>query len=270
MSDQMRTYFGFTKTPFTREIAPGQLHRHTGHTEAVARISYCIQTRGLGLVTGEVGAGKTVAIRAATSILDGSRHTVIYLGNPTIGTRGIYGSIVTALGGTPRFHKPDLVAQTMSLLDAEETEKAKTSILIIDEAHLLSRDQLEEVRMLTNNEMDSHSQIAVLLVGQPTLRRMVKLGTFAALDQRITMRAALDGMEAAETKSYIQHHGKLAGREDTLFSDDAIELIHRTSRGMPRAINNLATHALTAAFFAKKSIVDQEATRQAVTEINAE
>ena len=84
------------------------LHRHDTHAEAVARITWCISERGLGVVTGEVGAGKTVAVRAALASLDTSRHTIIYLGNPAIGSRGLYRYIVTALGGVPRFHKAAL------------------------------------------------------------------------------------------------------------------------------------------------------------------
>ena len=106
------------------------LHRHGAHAEAVARIDWCISERGLGVVTGEVGAGKTVAVRAALAGLDTSRHTVIYLGNPAVGGRGLYGCIVTALGGVPRFHKAALIPQTMDLLAAEEHERGRTTILV--------------------------------------------------------------------------------------------------------------------------------------------
>jgi type II secretory pathway predicted ATPase ExeA len=270
MSDQMRAHFGFTKTPFTRNLPPNDLHRHRSHQEATARINWCITERGLGVVTGEVGAGKTVAVRAASANLDASRHQIIYLGNPQIGTIGIYAHIVGALGGIPRFRKNELVAQTMSLLDAEENERDRTTVLIIDEAHLLARDQLEEIRMLTNTDMDSHSPLAVLLVGQPTLRRQIKLGTFAALDQRINVRVTLDGMKPEETTSYIRHHLNLAGRSTPVFTDDAIGLIHQAARGLPRAVNNLATHALTAAWATKAELVDENAARQAIAEINAD
>ena len=233
MIEKLKSHYGFTKTPFGAALAPQMLHRHGAHAEAVARIDWCISERGLGVVTGEVGAGKTVAVRAALAGLDTSRHTVIYLGNPAVGGRGLYGCIVTALGGIPRFHKAALIPQTMDLLAAEEHERGRTTILVLDEAHLLDADQLEELRLLTNSEMDSHSPFACLLVGQPTLRRRIKLGTFAALDQRITLRYAMNGMTDNETASYIAHHLKLAGRSDTLFSDDAIALIHQVSRGLP-------------------------------------
>ena len=107
--DRLQAHYGFTRTPFGRDLAPQMLHRTAGHGEAVARIDWCIAERALGVITGEVGSGKTVAARAATAGLDTSRHTIIYLGNPAIGARGIYAGIVSALGGVPRFHKASLI-----------------------------------------------------------------------------------------------------------------------------------------------------------------
>lgn len=268
--DRLQAHYGFTRMPFGRALAPGMLHRHTSHAEAVARVSWCISERALGVITGEVGAGKTVAVRAALATLDTSRHTTIYLGNPAVGGRGLYAGIVTALGGTPRFHKAALIPQTTELLAAEEHERGRTVVLILDEAHLLTGDQLEELRLLTNADMDSHSPFACLLVGQPTLRRRIKLGTFAALDQRIALRYTLTQMSAPETKSYLTHHLALAGRSDTLFSDDAIALIHQVGRGVPRAVNNLAVQSLVAAYATNKAIVDESSARAAITEVTTE
>ncbi|MGH3468482.1 MAG: ExeA family protein [Thermocrispum sp.] len=268
--DRLQAHYGFTRMPFGRALAPGMLHRYASHAEAVARVGWCISERALGVVTGEVGAGKTVAIRAALAGLDGSRHTTIYLGNPAIGGRGLYSGIVSTLGGVPRYHKAALIPQTVELLDAEEHERGRTVVLVLDEAHLLGAEQLEELRLLTNADMDSRSPFACVLLGQPTLRRRIKLGTFAALDQRIALRYAMTGMTDTETKSYLAHHLALAGRSDTLFSDDAIDLIHQVSRGLPRAVNNLAVQALVAAFAASKTVVDESCARAAVTEVTTE
>ncbi|MHB8188728.1 MAG: hypothetical protein ACYDDU_22225 [Dermatophilaceae bacterium] len=102
------------------------------------------------------------------------------------------------------------------------------------------------------------------------VRRRIKLGTFAALDQRIALRYAMTGMSEPETKSYLTHHLQLAGRSDTLFSDDAVSLVHQVSRGIPRAVNNLAVQALVAAFATNKTIVDESSARAAVTEVTTE
>jgi type II secretory pathway predicted ATPase ExeA len=268
--ERLQGFYGFTRMPFGRNLAPSMLHRHPSHAEAVARITWCAGEHALGVITGEVGAGKTVAIRAALTALDPTRHTLIYLGNPTIGARGIHHGIVTALGGLPRTHMATLIPQTADALAAEHAERGRTPVLVIDEAHLLDHNQLEGIRMLTNHDMDSASPFACLLVGQPTLRRRIKLGMFAALDQRIALRYTLAPMNPTDTASYLRHHLALAGRTDTLFSDDATALIHQTSRGLPRAVNNLAVQALIAAFAADKAIVDESSTRAAVTEVTTE
>ena len=267
---RLQAHYGFTRMPFGRNLAPGMLHRHRGLGEAIARISWCVDQHALGVITGEVGAGKTVAVRASLAGLDPTRHTIIYLPNPTVGVRGIHHQIVAALGHRPLTHHATLVPQTVDALAVEQAERGRTPVLVIDEAHLLDHDQLESIRMLTNHDMDSSSPFACLLVGQPTLRRRMKLGVLAALDQRIGLRYAMPPMTPEETGSYLRHHITLAGRSDALFSDDATALIHQTSRGYPRAVNNLAVQALVAAFAADKAIVDESSTRAAVAEVTAE
>jgi len=268
--DRLRAHWGFTRMPFAKDLAPSMLHAHRSHAEAVARIGWCVEERVMGVVTGEVGAGKTVAVRAALAGLDVSRHTVIYLGNPTVGMRGLYSTIVATLGGTPRFHRASLIPQAADALAVEEHERGRRVVVVLDEAHMLDADQLEGLRLLTNANMDSHAPFACLLVGQPTLRRRIRLGAFAALDQRVALRYSMTGMDRAETADYVAHHLKLAGRSDTLFSDDALGLIHQVSRGVPWTVNNLAVQSLVAAFADGKAIVDESSARAAVTEVTAE
>ena len=256
----LRAHYGFSKMPFGKDVAPGALHRHAGHLEAVARVGFLVAESAAGVLTGEVGSGKTVALRAAVAGLDSSRHTVVYLANPTIGVRGMHAA----------FHAAALVPQTADLLAQESAERGKKVILAVDEAHLLSPEQLEGLRLLMNAELDSVSPFSLVLCGQPTLRRRIRLGAFAALEQRIALRYHLQGMSASETGDYIAHHLALAGRSDRLFSDDANSLIHQVSRGLPRAVNNLAVQSLVAAYGEKKAIVDESSARMAVAEITAE
>jgi type II secretory pathway predicted ATPase ExeA len=268
--EQIRSHFGFTKMPFGKDLAPSMLHRHHGHQEALARISFLVHEQAIGVLTGEVGSGKTVCARAAISELEPSRYSVIYLANPTIGARGIYAEIVARLGGEPRFFKSALIAQASDLLAKEAAERGRRVVVICDESHLLDAGQLEELRLLTNAEMDSASPFALLLLGQPSLRARLRLGSFAALDQRVTLRYALPPMSAEETSSYVNHHLALCGRSDTLFSDDALSNIHQAGRGLPRAVNNLARQALVAAYANRSAIVDEKAARQAITEMDAD
>ncbi|HUY61190.1 MAG TPA: AAA family ATPase [Candidatus Dormibacteraeota bacterium] len=264
--DKLQAHWGFTRMPFGRDLAPSMLFTARAHAEAVARIRWLVNEGPLGVLTGEVGAGKTIAVRAAMSALD-HRHAVIYLGNPAVGVRGYYRQIVSTLGGIPPYQSSALIAAAVDRLQTEGVERGRRVVVICDEAHLLATGQLEELRFLLSAEMDSRALFSCLLVGQPTLRRRLKLGAYAALDQRVALRYHLDGMDATETVAYVQHHLALAGRKDPLFSDDALALIHQTSRGLPRAVNNLAIQALIAAFADGKAIVDQSSATAAVTEL---
>jgi type II secretory pathway predicted ATPase ExeA len=267
MIDKLQAHYGFTRMPFGRDLAPGMLHRHSAHNEAAARITWCITERAIGVITGEVGAGKTASVRTVLASLDASRHTVIYLPSPMIGVRGLHETIVATFGGTPDRSGSRLTAQATAVLAAQHDERGTTPVLVIDEAHLLRYEQLEAIRMLTNHNLDASSPLACLLVGQPTLRRTMKLAVLAAFEQRVALRYTMPPMTSPETSSYITHHLKLAGRSDTLFSDDAGALIHTTARGYPRADCNLAIQALVATYATGKAIVDEQAARAAITEV---
>ncbi|MHB1712820.1 MAG: ExeA family protein [Acidimicrobiales bacterium] len=260
-------HFGLSATPFSKSIAATDLFARQAHDEAVARISFCVAESALGVIVGDVGVGKTVAVRAAVAGLDPTRHTVIYVANPAFGTRGLYVTVVRALGAEPRFHKAEVMAQATSLLAAEEAERHRRVLIVIDEAHLLEPAQLEEIRLLTNAEMDSASPFAGILVGQPTLSRQLRMGIFAALDQRIATRFAMKPMDLAESVNYLRHHLALVGREEPLFADDAIARMHRASGGLPRALNNVATSALIAAASDTKDIVDDMCAKRAAAEL---
>src|SRR6266700_1470315 len=157
-------------------------------------------------------------------------------------TGNIHHQVVTARGGRPAHGSATLAAQAAALIAAEHGERGRVPLLVIDEAHLLGHHQLEAVRILTN----------------------------AAMDQRIALRYAMPAMTGEQTAGYITHHLKLAGRSDPLFSDDAATLIHDAARGLPRAVNNIATQALVAAWAGRKSIVDETSARAAVTEITTD
>jgi type II secretory pathway predicted ATPase ExeA len=260
-------HFGLARTPFGKAIAAGDLFARQAHAQATARISFCITETLLGVITGDVGAGKTVAVRAAVAGLDPTRHQVIYVANPAFGTRGLYVQVVRALGAQPRYLKAELMAQAADLLAAETAERHRTVVLIVDEAHLLQPDQLEELRLMTNADMDSASPFAGILIGQPTLARQLRMGTFAALDQRIATRYAIKPMDLAESAAYLRHHMTLAGRDDPLFADDAIARLHRVSSGLPRALNNAATAALIAAAAAGQDLIDDACAKKAVAEL---
>ncbi len=255
MIENLQAHWGFTIMPFGPAIPVAGLFGSAAHKEAVARLRWLISARGLGVLTGEVGSGKTAAVRAAASGLDASRNTLIYLPNPQIGVRGIHGAVAVALGQAPRFHHATLIPQVEAALAAEADERNHHVLLAIDESHLLTGEQLDAVRMLTNSDLDSRSPLTILLIGQPTLRRRLRVGDMAALDQRVQLRYHIPApaLSPAEAGGYIRRHLEHAA-------------IHAQARGLPRAINRLAITALLAAYAAGKTIVDESSARTAISE----
>jgi type II secretory pathway predicted ATPase ExeA len=268
MSSPWIQHFGFHRMPFGKSIPAPDLFSRASHEEAVARIRFCVSESLLGVIAGEVGVGKTVALRSAISQLDPTAHQVIYLANPpALGTRGLYVTIVRALGAQPRFFKAEVMAQAQELLAAEALERHRRVVLILDEGHLLSPSQLEEIRLLTNGDMDSVNPFALLLVGQPILTRQLRMGVFSALDQRIATRYQIAPMDLAESVQYLRHHLALVGRTDPIFADDALARLHKASLGMPRSLNNLSRDALIAAAADGKALVDDVCAKKAVAEL---
>ena len=123
---------------------------------------------------------------------------------------------------------------------------------------------------MANAEMDAASPFALVLLGQPMLSRQLRLGVFAALDQRIAVRYQIAGMDLSESLAYLRHHLSLAGRADPLIADDAAARLHRYANGLPRALNNAATAALMAAAVEGKALVDDACARRAITELTRE
>jgi hypothetical protein len=132
INDAVRGYFGFERLPFDRSIPVGALFASASHQEAVGRIAYGIDTRQITVITGEVGAGKSVAARAAVARLDASRYQLIAIPNPQVGARGIHHAVVAALGGVPRVHHATLIPQAAGHLAAELAERGRLPVLLID------------------------------------------------------------------------------------------------------------------------------------------
>jgi len=132
---------------------------------------------------------------------------------------------------------------------------------------LLTPEQLEAIRLLTNADMDSATSCSLLLIGQPTLARQLRMDVFAALDQRIATRYQITPIDLGESAEYLRHHLALVGRADPLFADDAVARLHKASLGLRRALNNAGTAALTAATTAGKALVDDDCAKKAMAEL---
>ena len=240
-----QTHYGFTRMPFTKDLPPNDLFASNALQELASRLTFLARERGLGLLTGEIGSGKSTAVRRFVASLDPNQFLVIYLPNPTIGISGLYRDLLTALAYEPLFSRPKMVARIRSAFQDLLLNKHRCPMIIIDEAHHLPPDAFEQLRLLFSAEMDSQSLGALLLVGHPELRNTLHLSIHQSFAQRISTRYHLGPLDLQSTLAYIQHQFAISGyKGPALFTDDAQHHIFSYTKGVPRQINLVCHLAL--------------------------
>ena len=240
-------FFGFTARPFGKTPDPSFLYESAQHKEALARLEYAVDEKELAVLVGEIGSGKTTLSRALIDRV-GDARPVILLINPRLTPNQLLRSIAIGLGIQPSKYRSDLLDQIHSKL-VELYEARREPVLIIDEAQLLpGKSTYDEIRLLTNFQLDDQNLLSVLLIGQPELDWRLDRPAYAPLRQRIGMRYTLGALSLDETVLYIEHRIRVAGGARNPFSRAAMEQIHSLSGGIPRLINTLATTALLDAF----------------------
>jgi len=264
-------YYGFSHLPFSKTIATKDLFALAAHKELSARLSYLVRERGFGLVTGEVGSGKSTAVRSFSATLDFNRYLVIYLANPLLGIAALYREMLSQLGRTPPYTQARMVACLRQAFAELLASKRRAPLVIIDEAHLLTSPMLEQLRLLFSDQMDSQALATLLLVGHPALRRTLQLSVHEAFNQRLSMRYQLDPLDLAETLAYIRHHVRVAGYlTGPLFTDDAVTRIFEYTKGLPRRINQVCSTALMAGLIDQKTVLDETTVRKAIADLDHE
>ncbi len=265
----IQSYYGFQRLPFAKDIPPADLFPSVGQQELCARLEYLTKERGLGLLTGETGCGKSTALRRFTAALDTNRFFVIYLSNPLLGLTGLYRELLAALGYEPPFSRPKMVARIRFVFDDLLTNKHRTPFLILDEAHLLPDPAFEQLRLLFSTHMDSQSLGALLLVGQPELRRTLRLASHEAFYQRLTTSFQLPPLDLTQSMAYIRHQIAFSGHKGgPLFADDALARIYDFTKGIPRQMNRLCTTALLVGIADQKQILEESSIRKAIAELD--
>ncbi len=240
-------FFGFTGKPFGRTPDPSFLYESPQHKEALARLEYAVEEKDLALLVGEVGSGKTTLSRALIDRIGDSRPVILLI-NPRLTPTQLLRSIVVSLGLTPLRFRTDLLEQIHSTLYALYEQK-REPVVIIDEAQLIpSKATFDEIRLLTNFQLDDQNLLSVLLIGQPELESRLDRAAYAPLRQRIGIRYSLVPLSLEETLGYIAHRIRLAGGGHNPFTREAMDEIFLVSGGIPRLINTLATTALLDAF----------------------
>lgn len=238
-----KAFFGITGSPFSKNIPTQALLRYDQFQELADYAEYVAEEGSIGMVTGEVGAGKSTAMRAFIQTLDDRRYHVCYVGNADA-TRSVFRQLAWSYGMRAAHLKGDLKDDVHVRISALWAEHAKRTLLIVDDAQALGHRALQELRLLTNFACDSQSPLGLMLVGHPGLRTQLKELPNEALDQRIMLRYHLAGLSSAETLAYVQAHLAAVGAKPDLFTKEAIGLIFHHAKGLPRRINKIAIQAL--------------------------
>jgi Type II secretory pathway, component ExeA (predicted ATPase) len=252
----IREYFGWERVPFTREVETRHLHRSARFEECVARLQYMVMARSIGCVTGEIGCGKSTAVRCLKDRLDANKYQFIYVSDAELKPRDFYRELLYHFGLTPKFLRSEAKRQFQNLVWDMYENQHKVSVVVIDEAHLLSGDMLQEIRFLTNFQLDSVSPLALILVGQPELQSTLQLRVFRPITQRMNVRFHLESMSLQETREYIGHQLEVAGSTHPVFTTEAMDAIYSHTRGICREINNVCTAALLDAVLRKDKLID--------------
>ena len=262
-----RKHFGLTRHPFAKELPPDELFISASGRELEVRLGHLLELRGIGLVTGEVGSGKTTLCRKVVSALHTGLFRVLYVPLTTGNVMDMYKSIAWEMGLPTERSRAALYRCIRAEVSRLCLEAKTRPVLVVDEAQHLRSDVLEDLRLLTNYEMDSQNRLCLLFVGQAELRRRLSMAVHEALNQRIVVRHHLTGLSRQELPLYLTHLLRLAGTELPLFEPAAIEAVFQATSGLPRKVNLLAHHSLMAAALAKAKAVSAEHVQAALPEV---
>jgi len=253
-----KEFYGLKELPFALTPDPRFIYFTPSHTEAMANLHYGIESgKGLIVVTGEVGTGKTTILRWMMQRLD---RTVLvgYIFNPRLTVPEFYQHVARLFDVQEWENKSDLLFALGQTLEARHARGLRT-VLIIDEAHGLSTSVLEEIRLLSNFESDAAKQLQIVLTGQPELRDVLNNPDLRQLKQRVALRCEIKPLpNIEETERYIKARLLVAGAARTdIFSPGAIDYIFRCAAGIPRQINNLCDNAMLTGYAAGEQTISR-------------
>jgi type II secretory pathway predicted ATPase ExeA len=260
-------HFGFGRYPFDKEIPPEEMFVSAGMGELAARLGHLVELRGIGLVTGDSGSGKSCACRKMASELHAGLYKVLYVPLSTGNPMDLYKTIAWELGLPTERSRAALYRQIRTEVTRLCVEARTRPVLVVDEAQGLRSEVLEELRLLTNYAMDSENRLCLLLAGQTELRRRIGMAVHEAFNQRVVVRFHLPPLGRDEVPSYLAHLLRRAGTELPLFEPAAVETIFQATSGLPRRINLVAHHSLIAAALGKHKSVSAEHVQAALSEI---
>jgi general secretion pathway protein A len=261
-----KAHFGLTRNPFDLTPDPRCFVSTERHNEALAALYYGVrQHKGIVVVTGEVGTGKTMLLRCLLRLLKDSKDIgYAYVFNNRLTPEEFFQYVLADFGIQARGkNKAELLLELSHFLLSRESQRL-TTVLVVDEAHHLSTELLEEIRLLSNLETAEDKLLQILLVGQPELDEKLDTYELRQLKQRIALRARLDRLSPEETRDYIAKRLAIAGanpERDPIFSPESISAVYRYSGGLPRLINTLCENALIGTYAKQFAVVTPEIVR---------
>jgi type II secretory pathway predicted ATPase ExeA len=258
--------FGFTRVPFSAKLAAEQLFRTPAFDELHTRLTYLVETRGIGMLTGEPGCGKSTALRRLRDELHPDKVRAVYLHDTAVNPADFFRQLALELGLEPHWSRALVFRGVQQEIARLVKERRLTVLLVVDEAHHLRPDILALLPLLTNFDWDGSTRLALLLAGQSGLRQKLRLAHLESLAQRVTVRYALSHLDRQTTRLYVEHHLKLAGVDRPVLTDPAYEALFNASGGFMRHIDTLTHHALAAAAQLRARLVDAEHVLKAAEE----
>jgi general secretion pathway protein A len=261
-------FFGFTQNPFNMSPDPSFLFRSSQHEEALANLIYGVQSRkGFIVLTGEVGTGKTTMLECLRDFLNAQQIAFASLFNSRLSVEQFFELLSYDLELRCDRHSKTEVLLSLNNMLLERASVGRTTVLIVDEAHNLDWDVLEEIRLLGNLENRRGKLLQIIIAGQPELDRKLEAPEFRQLKQRVALRCLLRGLDLADSVAYMNSRMARAGlKEQTVFSGPLMEEIQFRSQGIPRLINAVCDNLLLTCFAMETKV----ATMEMLDEISAD
>jgi general secretion pathway protein A len=263
MNKLLSTY-GLACEPFTKDITPSDMMQTDLLQDALQSLKAAIEGRTSAVVTGDSGSGKTCLLRALEEDLPQGRYRLHYAHNSTVNRRDFYRQLSIGMGLEPHSSFAALHQSVSQHIQELASHHKLRVIVMLDEAHLLSIQVLEQLHILLNYEKDSKPWLSLILVGLPDLRETLKRNVLASLTARIPIRIHLQPLDADQVKLYIRHRMNTAGCRRDVFSDDALLLMSKATGGIMRRLDVLGDQCLIAALKSKSNIVDAAVVQKAI------
>ncbi len=252
------TYYNLKGNPFEKSMKKEEIFHSKTLKEFHSRMEYIKQYRGIILLTGQSGVGKTTAFRTWVEGLKPEFYKIVYLPLATVSTYDFYSQLNKGLGGFNILKRSDLFNSIQSLILDYATVRKRIPVIIFDEVHLLKSSNWYELQMILNFNLDSLDPAIVILCGHSLIRERLLRPALTSINNRLRLKYEFLALDKEETKQYISHHLKLVQADDKLFNDNAIEAIYNISAGVIRVINKLAKNALIYGALKRTDIITED------------